>query len=183
MIGRQTKRTNGESALDEMREFARFAGDTQRYIRRSLDIGLCRSNSAAIQARNAFEAASIREHARVYRRIDRLRNHIPDNTGIEALEALMSPLVAMTAFDLVQGHLPCFASYRFLYERLLGASVRPWLASAFCAAAMLPNIHPEQRWQLLRSLGQADATAPGWSGREPVFFPEWVDEANLRLAA
>jgi hypothetical protein len=166
-----------------MKLFASFASDTQRYVRRSLDIGLCRSNSAAIQARNAFEASSIREQARVYGRIDRLRNHFPDNTGLEALEQFMSSLVAMTAFDLAQEHLPCFSSYRFLYERLLGAAVRPWLASAFCAAAALPSIHPELRWRLLRSVRESDATLPGWSNREPAFFPEWVDEIDISMAA
>lgn len=82
----------------------------------------------------------------------------------------------MTAFDLAQDRIECFSAYRFLYERLLGARVRPWLPSAFCAAAALPQIRPERRKALLHSISEAAATAPGWSDREPTFYPEWVEK-------
>ena len=51
---------------------------------------------------------------------------------------MLTPLVALTAFDLGEGRLPCFSAYRFLYERLFGARVRRWLPAAFCAASALP---------------------------------------------
>ena len=35
--------------------------------------------------------------------------------------------MTLSAFDLGEGKLSCFAAYRFLYERLLGPAVRPWL--------------------------------------------------------
>ena len=60
--------------------------------------------------------------------------------------------------------------------RLLGAEVRRWLPSAFCAAAALPHIRPERRKNLLQSISEAAATAPAWSVREPSFFPEWVEQ-------
>jgi hypothetical protein len=88
----------------------------------------------------------------------------------------MAPLVTMSAFDLGQDRLQSFGAYRFLYERLLGAGARPWLPGAFCAAAALPHLHPERRRVLLQSISEAAATAPGWSTREPAFFPEWVDK-------
>jgi hypothetical protein len=69
----------------------------------------------------------------------------------------------------------CFSAYRFLYERLLGAHARPWLPAAFCAAAALPQIRPARRKMLLQSLSEAAATAPGWSDREPCFYPERVE--------
>jgi hypothetical protein len=59
---------------------------------------------------------------------------------------------------------------------LLGAWSRPWLPGAFCGAAALPQIRPERRKSLLRSISEAAATAPGWSDREPSFYPEWVDK-------
>ena len=68
-----------------------------------------------------------------------------------------------------------FSAYRFLYERLFGARVRPWLPAAFCAAAALPQIAPARRKVLLQSLSEAAATAPGWSDREPCFYPEKVE--------
>src|SRR3546814_6520150 len=88
------------------------------------------------------------------------------------------PLIALSGFDLGQGRLPSFSSYRFLYERLLGARVRPWLPGAFASAAMLPSLDPTRRKALLETIPEAVATAPGWSIREPVFYPEWVEKCE-----
>ena len=101
---------------------------------------------------------------------------MPRDESFEALEGFIDKLIRVTAFDLVQERLEGFASYRFLYERLLGAEVRRWLPSAFCAAAALPHIRPERRKNLLQSISEAAATAPAWSVREPSFFPEWVEQ-------
>ena len=106
------------------------------------------------------------------------RDIVPDDSGLDAMEPLMGPLTTMTAFDLGQERLPDFASYRFLYERLLGGHARPWLPGAFCAAASLPHLHPDKRRTLLQSISEAAATAPGWSAREPSFYPEWVDKID-----
>jgi hypothetical protein len=46
----------------------------------------------------------------------------------------------------------------------------------------LPHLHPEKRRALLQSISEAAATAPGWSNREPVFFPEWVDKVDVTVA-
>ena len=56
-----------------------------------------------------------------------------------------------------------------------------YMVGAFCAAAALPHLHPEKRRTLLQSISEAAATAPGWSNREPAFFPEWVDKVEIRL--
>ena len=71
-----------------------------------------------------------------------------------------------------------FSAFRFLYERLIGAEVRPWLPSLFCSAAALPHLHPELRRQLLQSISEAAATAAGWSSRQPAFFPHWVEKVD-----
>ncbi len=81
--------------------------------------------------------------------------------------------------DLGQNRLNSFSAYRFLYERLIGAGSRPWLPGAFCAAASLPHLHPERRRALLQSISEAAATAPGWSTREPTFYPEWVEKIDI----
>ena len=70
-----------------------------------------------------------------------------------------------------------------IYERLLGAGARPWLPGAFCAAASLPNLHPEKRRALLQSISEAAATAIGWSSREPSFYPEWVEKVDITKPA
>ena len=168
-MGTQTRPADGALTLLEMKEFGSFPKGTQRYIRRSLDVGLGRRDALKRWSRDVGEAASIRAH-------------VPDDSGLDEMEPLMAPLVTMTAFDLGQDKLPDFASYRFLYERLIGASVRPWLPAAFCAAAALPHLHPDKRRALLQSISEAAATAPGWSNREPVFFPEWVEKVDVTVA-
>jgi hypothetical protein len=168
--------------LAEMKEFASFPASTQRYIRRSLDVGLVRQDPLGRWSRDVVEAASIRAQVRVYDRLAELRNIIPDDSGLDAIEPFMAPLVTVSAFDLGQDRLCSFGAYRFLYERLLGAAVRPWLPGAFCAAAALPHLHPDRRRALLQSISEAAATAAGWSAREPSFYPEWVEKVDTRLA-
>lgn len=177
-MGTKMRGAEGSLAVAEMKEFASFSAAAQRYIRRSLDVGLSRQDATARWSRDVVEAASIRAQTRVYDRLPRLREIIPDDCGLDAIEPMMALLVGMSAFDLGQDRLQSFGAYRFLYERLLGANVRPWLPAAFCAAAALPHLHPDKRRALLQSISEQAATAPGWSMREPSFYPEWVDKID-----
>ena len=164
--------------ISEMREFAGFEPAEQRYIKRSLDIGLGRQDAFKLWARNEGENAAIRSQYVAYQELKTLRETIPHDATIQGIEAFIGKLVRVAAFDLSQDKISCFSAFRFLYERLLGADVRPWLPSAFCAASALPQIKPEARKQLLQSLSEAAATAPGWSDREPAFYPEYIDAAE-----
>jgi hypothetical protein len=170
-----------QTILAEMREFAAFTASEQRYIRRSLDIGLGRQDAFRRWARGPAEAASIRTQYVIYQDLKPLRGLLRDDAsaghhpGLDDLEGIMGPLLRVTTFDLAQGRLDGFSAYRFLYERLLGAGVRPWLPAAFCGAAALPHIRPDKRKGLLQSISEAAATAPGWSPRPPRFFPEFVE--------
>ncbi|MEQ1508898.1 MAG: hypothetical protein ABL909_00685 [Sphingopyxis sp.] len=170
------QRPQGDLAIAEMREFASFSARTQRYIRRSLDVGLRRDDAVTLWSRDAVEEAGIQVQKHVYAKMTDIRNAIPDDSGLEGIGRFMGVLVTLAAFDLGQGCLPNFAAYRFLYERLLGAGARPWLPGAFCAAATLPHLHPDKRKALLGSIAESAATAPGWSTREPVFYPAWVNK-------
>jgi hypothetical protein len=162
--------------IAELREFASFTPGEQRYIKRSLDVGLGRQDAFKLWARDGEESSSIRSQYVVYQELKSLRGEMPSETSFEALEQFLGKLVRVTAFDLAQERIECFSAYRFLYERLLGPEVRPWLPSAFCAAAALPQIRPDRRKGLLQSLSEAAATAPGWSTRAPCFYPEWVEK-------
>jgi hypothetical protein len=177
-MGAQMKPADGAMTLAEMKEFATFTAATQRYIRRSLDIGFGREDPMERWSRDVVEAASIRAQTRIYSRLEEIRDMVPDDSGLDAVEPFLAPLVTITAFDLGQNRLTSFSAYRFLYERLIGANVRPWLPGAFCAAASLPHLHPERRRILLQSISEAAATAPGWSNREPSFIPEWVEKVD-----
>jgi hypothetical protein len=177
-MGARSKPAQGAMTLAEMKEFAGFAAGTQRYVRRSLDIGLDRDDAMTLWSRDVVEAASIRAQARVYERLPDIRAMVPDDSGLDAVESFMAPLVTISAFDLGQGRLTNFSAYRFLYERLIGAEVRPWLPAAFCSAAALPHLHPDLRRRLLQSISEAAATASGWSTRQPSFYPAWVEKID-----
>lgn len=174
----RSKPAQGAMTLAEIKEFASFSAATQRYVRRSLDIGLDREDALTRWSRDVVEAASIRAQSRLYDRLPDLRAMVPDDSGLEAVEPFMAPLITVSAFDLGQGRLTSFSSYRFLYERLIGAESRPWLPAAFCAAAALPHLHPDLRRRLLQSISEAAATASGWSNRQPAFFPAWVEKVD-----
>lgn len=181
-MGTNARPADGAITLSELREFASFPSATQRYIRRSLDIGLHRRDAMKLWSRDMVEEASIRAQARIYGRLEEIKARVPDDSGLDQMEPFMAPLVTISAFDLGQDRLSSFSAYRFLYERLLGAGARPWLPGAFCAAASLPHLHPEKRRALLQSISEAAATAVGWSNREPTFYPEWVDKVDLSRA-
>jgi hypothetical protein len=162
--------------IAELREFAEFTACEQRYIKRSLDIGLGRRDAFKLWARDAEEVASIRRQYIVYQDLKPMRAMLREEDGLDGLGDFFAKLVRMTTFDLAQGRLASFPAYRFLYERLLGAWARPWLPAAFCGAAALPQLRPERRKLLLHSISEAAATAPGWSDCEPSFYPEWVEK-------
>lgn len=162
--------------IAEMREFAGFAPAEQRYIKRSLDIGLGRTDAQMRWARSETEALAIAEQCESYQALAALRTMIPTPSDIGDLELFLGKLVCLAGSDLAQERIRSFSAFRFLYERLLGARVRPFLPAAFCAASALPVVRPGRRKLLLQSLSEAAATATGWSDREPTFFPEYVDD-------
>ncbi len=169
---------SGMVTLSEIKEFASFSPAEQRYVRRSLDVAFDRADAIAVWSRDEVEAQCIKAQSQAYCALDVIRAVIPENCALDALPPFIGPLVALTGFDLCQDRLDSFGAYRFLYERLLGAQVRPWLPAAFCAAAALPNLNPIKRRMLLQSISEAAATAPGWSEREPTFYPEWVEKID-----
>ena len=165
-------------AIAEMREFAGFEPAEQRYIKRSLDIGMARSDAFKLWGWSEEETAAIRRQYVAYQDLKVVREMIPQEGAMGEVERFLGKLVRMAAFDLEQEAISGFSAFRFLYERLLGAEVRAYLPAAFCAAAALPVIRPGQRKVLLQSLSEAAATAPAWSPREPSFYPEYIEEAE-----
>ncbi len=169
---------NATMSINEMREFAGFEPAEQRYIKRALDIGLGRRDAFKLWARDEGENAAIRSQYVAYQELKTLRYEMPRDDSLDEVAGFVGKMTRVAAFDLGQERLSSFSAFRFLYERLLGAEVRPWLPSIFCSAAALPQIRPHQRKVLLQSLSEAAATAPGWSTREPNFYPEYVEEAE-----
>jgi hypothetical protein len=166
--------------IAEMKEFATFTPAEQRYIRRSLEVARDGASAAERWARSTDEAASIQAQAKLYRTlVQAIRVAIPDDIGLDSAAELIGPLITVTAFDLGEGKLTRFAAYRYLYERLFGGGVRPWLASAYVAAAALPYLHPQLRKTLLGAITAGEAASLGWSSRDPAFTPEWVEKVPV----
>jgi len=170
------KSKTASMAIAEMREFASFAQYERDFIERSLDIGMGRGDAFKSWVRDAQDHRAIRSQYLAYRELRQLRAMLPSDDGFDGIDGFMGSLIRITAQDLAQNHLDGFSAYRFLYERLLGAAVRPFLPAAFCGAAALPHIAPERRKLLLQSLSEAAATAPAWSPMEPSFYPERVED-------
>lgn len=168
--------------IAEMKEFATFSPASQRYVRRSLDMAAGRPDVVDLWARSAREADEIRHQGRVYERLGEVREMIPTVADNLVAEPLFARLLPVSAYDLSQGRIVTFGAYRFLYERLLGTTVRPWLPSAFLSAAALPLLHPDLRRRLLTSISEAAATASGWSTRDVGFFPTWVEKIETEAA-
>lgn len=173
-----TLASTSTATIGEMREFASFEPGEQRYIKRSLDIGLSRSDAFKLWGRRESDTIGIRRQYVVYQDLKALRMAVPHNGGISEVERFVSKATRMAVFDLEQEELASFSAFRFLYERLLGPEARPYLPSIFCAAAALPMIRPQQRKVLLQSLSEAAATAPAWSTRQPAFYPEFVEDVE-----
>jgi hypothetical protein len=167
--------TTTSLAIAEMSEFASFEPLEQDYLIRALDIGLARRDAFVAWGIPGEECSIIRRHYDAYQALKGLRAEIPASDMSAPDPEFLSRLIAVSAFDLSQEMIESFSAYRFLYERLLGAGIRPWLPAAFCAAAALPHIRPERRKSLLHSLSEAAATAPAWSQSAPTFLPEAVE--------
>ena len=148
--------------IAEMREYASFTAAEQNFIQTAL---------ATAKGQGGDPRG---KQARAYRELAVLKDSVPGEESLDGVAFFIGALVRISAQDLAEDQIESFSAYRFLYERLLGAKARPFLPSAFCGAAALPHVRPCLRKQLLQSLSEAAATAPGWSDREPAFYPEDV---------
>lgn len=163
-------------SISEMREFASFTADEQAFITRSLDVFMARGDAFKAWGESSGQCASIRGQYIAYRELRRLVGAQPCDQTLDGVADFIGALIRISAADLALEKLTSFSAYRFLYERMLGAAARPFLPSAFVGAAALPQIRPDHRKILLQSLSEAAATAPGWSGAEPAFYPERIED-------
>jgi hypothetical protein len=170
----------GEMMFAEMEEFASFPIEVQHYICRCLDVALSPDVSPATWARNEREIDDISTQRQAYRLLPGIRAAMPGPDGFMDSEAFLLPLIAVSTFDVTCGPIDSFAEYRFLYERLLGPKARPWLASAFLAAAASPHFPAEIRRGLVRSV--SSGLTDRWSSAHPAYQPRWLGDGE-QLAA
>src|SRR5437868_4136525 len=88
--------------INELREFAGFSPCEQRYIKRSLDIGLGRQDAFKLWARDEAETTAIRSQYVVYQELKNLRGAMPDEDALEGVDEYLGKLVRVAAFDLAQ---------------------------------------------------------------------------------
>ena len=161
--------------LQEMAYFAEFPVATQSYICLALAARSGCPQAAARQAATKEEACSFAARVQFYGNLEQIAAAIPTDDDVASATRLMRWLVPLTVFDIAHTALDSFEAYRFLYERLLGAAVRPWLLGAFCTAAALPQLHPDHRRRLMQSIDEDSGDPRSWSVREPLFFPQSVE--------
>ncbi len=171
-----SRSTTASLSISEMREFASFTTSEQEFITRSLDVFMARGDAFKAWGKASGGTATIRAQYLAYRELHALQGDLPATVTLDGLAKFMGPMVRIVAHDLAQEQIDSFSAFRFLYERMMGAAARPFLPAVFCAAAALPQMRPCRRKMLLQSLSEAAATAPGWSDREPAFFPERLED-------
>ena len=88
--------------IAELREFASFSENEQRFIERSLDIALGRGDAFKSWGAEPGESSSIRTQYLAYRELKTLRDMIPCEATMEGLEAFMGPLMRVSAQDLAR---------------------------------------------------------------------------------
>ena len=183
-MGARMKPAEGAMTLAEMKEFAGFSSATQRYIRRSLDIGLDRDDALARWSRDMVEAASIRAQARIYRPPARTpRGSSPTTAALDAVEPFLAPLVtrgrvrpgAGAADQLLGLPVPLRAA-----DRGRGAAVAARrLLRGGGAAASAPGPAPQAAPVDQRSGGDRVGLVEPPAG----FFPHWVEKVEQRCVA
>jgi hypothetical protein len=174
--------TLGELYISEMKEFATFHKKTQRYIRQSLDVAYKRGDPVAVWGRTEEERHNIRMQIHNYNlMLDRIRTRLARSAGVSIghIEHVIGPLIGVATYDLSNGCLNGFGPFRFLYERLFGATSRPWLPSVYIGAAGMPLLHANERKNLLHAISEQSACCDAWSKFEPMFFPEWVEKVDM----
>lgn len=170
---KQIEMSPGVAIFSEIEEFAGFSIESQYYIRRSLDVASGEPQAIERWLYGGQGSRAVRAQAQIYGCLDQMRAMLELPRAHQRQSAFLTLLIELSAFDLGSGDLDGFAPYRFLYERLLGSLSRPWLPSAFCAAALMPQVKPMRRISLLSTLG--DAVVVPWPEQEPSFRPERID--------
>jgi hypothetical protein len=171
--------------LSEVREFASFTKSEQGYIRCSIEIAQSVCDEKEIfehwAGENSEKRSRVVAQTRVY------RDHIPDIIALmpegEYLEknGFWELLTLVSTFDLSRGKLESFSAYRFQYERIVNVRIRRWLPAAFVAAAAMPCIKPRRRKKLLKSISEQAATAPGWSQKDTLFTPKYIEKTEFKV--
>jgi hypothetical protein len=170
-----------ERMLVELKEFISFNPCAQRYIRRSLDVASGNPDTFSRWVRDQGEHDSIEQQFKFYSVLEEIKKilYAGGSNKITTSDILIGKLAIIAIFDIKQMSLNGFAEFRFLYERLLGARVRPHLPSVFMLVSGQPIFTPDQRLYLHDGITDEMIATASWSKTEPVLFPEWIADRAM----
>ncbi len=172
-----------DSVVAEMQEFAGLEPYEQRFIKQSLYMAsVARHPEAAsiedvvgVWARGEDEEYLIRRQWDTYCQLPKVDRLTPSIFGYQYPPEAVAIILTMISVDLKAERISCFAAYHFLYERLLGPHIRPWLLCMFLWQATQPHLTAQHRESLFDSTPLMEVTATQWDNTASRFFPFWVE--------
>lgn len=176
--------TPEEARLDQKVEFFGFELDERMHIARGLQMAAsdapdasplaiafaARINPDTVRFGSALQQMMAGDLAVFYTKggLLELKQTLPRDGEASANAHFLQTLIFATIKELNFWSIHRFQPYRFLYERLVGTEIRPFLPAAFLASVNLPR--GEAEWAR-----NATATVELWDGQDsrppPLFFP------------
>jgi hypothetical protein len=80
------------------------------------------------------------------------------------------PLIIAGVFSMQFGRCSTEASFRFLFERMFGGSIRPFIPSIFAACALHPSVRGVRSDEIDLAIFERDS---GWGTHDCLFRPRW----------
>ena len=173
---------HSNKVIEELREFAKFPAYAQRNIRMSLDVYADVVNQTCFAldrwSRDINESAHIAEKRILYRLLPKIRELTPKNNSCGEIGLFIGECLKVSSFDIMQGRIDSFNQFQFLYERMLGASARPWLTAIYLASSSLPMVSPQRISSMLYNITNEHILTKSWSSVEPKFYPQNIDRVQ-----
>lgn len=148
-----------DDLLMEREEFLSFTLPERLHIARALAVARdanCPFNYLATEiAGHSFVSRMMfAETAMRYREgmLDEIRSCIPSDGAVWTNARLMELLMPALSWELNLNLAVRFSPLRFLYERLIGPEIRPFMAAGYAAAALLPRFVREFQEEALDSI-------------------------------
>ena len=158
----------------EREDFDRLAEDQKLYIVKALDFGLPRDGAMDRWARRGLESALELARLDIYMPIPEMRERLLDAKPVTARLKGWDLIRRCVSFDCQWEPMRTVAAFRFLYERLFGPPIRPWITSLYLAEVTSPGALREWREACISSvtaydLDDHDDMSPN------LFFPDLRD--------
>jgi hypothetical protein len=161
--------------VDEMAQFAAFPQPTRDYICRALALGREELNQGGVLTGSAWDIACELARRDMYFSLPMVRESLArKGFQLETWTTEFGLLHRYAQFDLQFSEMRDFGAFTFLYERLIGPAVRPWLLSIYLAAAASPKLVEEAREEAIARVTSYDVGNCIVDTPIPIYFPDVV---------